>query len=579
MPQVCITKKEAAVFRYVRLMKRFFSFGSTKKSLLFHLYFSAVLRVSIFLALPFIASEIINFATDGDFHGAFIMVGAFAGGAVLYIVCYHYNYWAYAKNANYIHNDLQQKVLAKISTLPANFSEDIPRAAIINTAFRDINECRTLPDYFFDCLNCFTAIIISAVILFTVDLNIGLISLGCILVSGALFLFHMKRRDYYGGLEREQQDAVADLYSQTLDGHKEIHAFDMKSNLNEYFEHTVGLWRRANLRKRLHHDIANSAVPVILGLGRIIIYLLSAYLILKGEANIAILVLVVGYYDDMLDNYDSATDTIYNLSKNMIAVNRMHRFLNFKTEQMQDYGTDATDDIEGHVEFKNVSFTYDGKNSVKNLNFAIEPNTFTAIVGKSGSGKSTIFRLLLRLYQPPKGQILIDCKHAEDYTKDVYSTNVSIVTQKPFVFDMTIRQNLDLVDSNHEHQIEACKVVGIHDDIMRLERGYDTPLINDGANLSAGQKQLLSLARTLLSKSEILLFDEVTSSLNDRATAEIIKVLQKLSKNHTVLVITHKPDLMRLADDVLVIDKGRLVARGSHKTLLKKSAVYKTLQV
>ena len=567
------------MFRYFKLMKRFFSLGATNKVLLFHLYFSAALRVTTFLALPFIAAEIINRATEGDFRGAFISVGIFAGAALLYITCHRYNYLAYAKNANYIHNDLQKKVLAKISTLSTNFSEDISRAAIINTAFRDINECRTLPDYFFDCLNSFAAIIISAVILFAVDLNIGLISLGCIIIAGMLFLFHMKRRDYYGGLEREQQDAVADLYSQTLDGHKEIHAFDMKSNLYEYFEHTTSLWRRANLRKSLHYDIANSAVPVILGIGRIIIYLLSAYLILRGEANIAILVLVVGYYDDMLDNYDKATDTIYNLSKSIVAVNRMYRFLNFKTEQMQDYGTDATDDIEGRVEFKNVSFTYDGKNSVKNLNFTIEPNTFTAIVGKSGSGKSTIFRLLLRLYPPTKGKILIDGKNAEDYTKDVYSTNVSIVTQKPFIFDMTIRQNLDLVDSNHERQIAACKTVGIHDDIMRLDKGYDTPLINDGANLSAGQKQLLSLARTLLSKSEILLFDEVTSSLNDRATAEIIKVLQKLSKDHTVLVITHKPDLMRLADDILVIDKGRLIARGSHKTLLKKSPVYKTLQM
>lgn len=567
------------MFRYFKLAKHFFSFGATDKFLLFHLYFSAILRVGTFLFLPFIASEIINFATRGDFHNAFIMVGIFAGFALFYIVCHHYNFWAYAKNANYVHNSLQQKVITKIATLPTNFSEDISRAAIINTAFRDINECRTLPSYFFDFLNSFTAIAISAVILFTVDLNIGLISLGCITVSSILFFFHMKRRDYYGGLEREQQDAVADLYSQTLDGHKEIHAFDMNSNLYEYFEHTTGLWRRANLRKRLHHDIANSAVPVILGVGRIIIYLLSAYSILKGEANVSILILVVGYYDDMLSNYDGATDTIYNLSKSIVGVNRMHRFLNFKTEHMRDYGTDDTDDIEGRVEFKNVSFTYDGKNSVKNLSFEIKPNTFTAIVGKSGSGKSTIFRLLLRLYTPTKGQILIDGKNAEDYTKEVYSTNVSIVTQKPFIFDMTIRQNLDLVDSNHERQIAACKTVGIHDDIMRLEKGYDTPLINDGANLSAGQKQLLSLARTLLSKSEILLFDEVTSSLNDRATIEVTKVLQKLSKDHTVLVITHKPDLMKLADDILVIDKGKLVARGPHKTLLRKSAVYKALQV
>lgn len=560
-------------------MKRFFSFGATSKILLFHLFFSATLRVILFLALPYTAARIIDYASDGDFNMALCVAGNFLVAASFYVIAYHYNYWAYAKNSSYVHDNLQQKVLEKVSTLPTNFSENISRAAIINTAFRDINECRTLPDYFFDCINCFASIIISAAILIAVDLKIGLISLACIFVSGILFLHHMKRRDYYGTAEREQQDSLADLYNQTIDGHKEIHSFDMKSSLNEYFERTLSLWRKANLKKRLHHDLANSAVPVILGVGRVVIYLLAAYSILKGEASVAILVLVVGYYDDMLNNYDKTTDTLYWLSRNTIAVNRMHRFLNYKTPEMQDFGDDDTDDIKGKVEFKKVGFTYDGKNSVKNLNFVINPNTFTAIVGKSGSGKSTIFRLLLRLYPPTRGQILIDDKDIESYTKEVYSTNVSIVTQKPFVFDMTIRQNLNLVDDNVEHQIKACKTVGIHDDIMRLEKGYDTPLINDGANLSAGQKQLLSLARTLLSKSEILLFDEVTSSLNDKATAEIVKVLEKLKKTHTVIVITHKPDLMKLADDIIVIDKGRLVARGDHKTLLKKSPAYKTLQV
>lgn len=567
------------MLRYFRLAKRFFSFGATNKVLLFHLFFSATLRVLTFLALPYIAAEIINFATKGDFFGAISTVGLFAGAATLFIACNHYNHWSYAKNANFIHDELQKKVLAKIVTLPTNFSEHIPRAAIINAAFRDINECRTLPDKLFSCVSYFAAIAVSAGILFTVDLKIGLISLGCFLMSGTLFFHHMRRRDYYGSIEREQQDAVADLYNQAMDGHREIHSFNMKNDLYEYFEHTVSLWRRANLRKRLHHDVANSAVPVVLGISRIAIYLMSAQLILSGQDGVAILVLIVGYYDDMLENYDKATDTIYALSKSILAVNRIHRFLSLRTEHMQDYGIDSTDDIEGYVEFKNVSFSYDEKNSIKNLSFTIKPKTFTAIVGKSGSGKSTIFRLLLRLYQPTKGKILIDNKDIRDYTKNVYSTNVSIVTQKPFVFDMTIRQNLDLVDQDVERQIKACKTVGIHEDILKLPKGYDTPLVGDGANLSAGQKQLLALARTLLSKSEILLFDEVTSSLNDKASAEVARVLQKLKKTHTVIIITHKPDLMRLADEILVINKGQLVEKGNHKTLSKRSKVYKTLQI
>ncbi|MBO7699369.1 ABC transporter ATP-binding protein, partial [Candidatus Saccharibacteria bacterium] len=186
-------------------------------------------------------------------------------------------------------------------------------------------------------------------------------------------------------------------------------------------------------------------------------------------------------------------------------------------------------------------------------------------------------RLLLRLYKPTRGKITIDGKNIKDYNKEVYATNVSIVTQKPFVFDLSIRENLNMVDRNIERQIDACKKAGIHDFIMSLEKGYDTVLVQDGANLSAGHKQLLSLARTLLSKSEVLLFDEVTSTLDSDTTKQVISVLKLLKKDHTVLVVTHKPEVMRAMDELIVLDEGRMVGRGTHQNLLHNK-FYQLLQ-
>ena len=134
-----------------------------------------------------------------------------------------------------------------------------------------------------------------------------------------------------------------------------------------------------------------------------------------------------------------------------------------------------------------------------------------------------------------------------------------------------------MVDTDPEHQIAACKKAGIHDFIMHLEKGYDTILVSDGANLSAGHKQLLSLARTLLSKSEVLLFDEVTSALDSDTTKQIVQVLKTLKKDHTVLVVTHKPEVMRAMDELIVIDEGRMVGRGTHKNLLHNK-YYQLLQ-
>lgn len=245
---------------------------------------------------------------------------------------------------------------------------------------------------------------------------------------------------------------------------------------------------------------------------------------------------------------------------------------------MLNFGQNNNDDINGKIEFKNVSFTYDRQEVMKNVSFDVKPKSFTAIVGKSGSGKSTIFRLLLRLYKANKGQILLDEKDIYEYSKEVYSSNVAIVTQKPFIFDMSIRENLNLVDSNREHQIEACKRVGIHDYIMALKDGYNTKLVSDAENISSGQKQLIALARTLLSKAEVLLFDEVTSSLDINTSKHVMSILKDLKRDHTILMITHKPQLMKMADEIIVIDNGKLVGKGNHKELSENNKYYVALQ-
>ena len=317
---------------------------------------------------------------------------------------------------------------------------------------------------------------------------------------------------------------------------------------------------------------------MILGFGKIIIYLISIYLILNGKYDIAILVLVIGYYENIENEFSTFFDRLNSVSANSTRVDRVYKVLNYKTKNMLDFGNNNNDDITGKIVFKNVSFTYDRQQVMENVSFEIKPNSFVAIVGKSGSGKSTIFRLLLRLYKANKGQILLDNENIYDYTKEVYSSNVAIVTQKPFIFDMSIRENLSLVDSNHENQIEACKRAGIHDYIMSLKDGYNTKLIGDAENISSGQKQLIALARTLLSKSEVLLFDEVTSSLDMNTSKQIINILKDLKKDHTILMITHKPQLMRMADEIIVIDNGRLVGQGNHKELIENNKYYQILQ-
>ncbi|MBR3414693.1 ABC transporter ATP-binding protein [Candidatus Saccharibacteria bacterium] len=580
---------------YYRILKHFFNLKATSKKYLSHLIFSALLRTLSFLLIPFAVSEIINQLSLENYSGAFVALAFFFGASVFYLLCRHYNYWAYYKNSNDIHNRLQRRVLKKVIEFDPGFAADISKSEILATAFRDIDETRQVPDFFFDTVTHLIGIITIVIVLMFVDWRIGLVSAALVIITMTLFIFHIKKRDYYMSIQHQHVDEITGLYSQIIDGYKEVQTLNLKEKLRDNLEKEKDLWEKYHLKQRRHRDIAAGLTPLILGLGRIALYLFAAGLILNGQYNVSLLVLVLGYYEDIIERFDQIAECIDELSESSVGIERLRRLMNYKTPHMLEFGKNKTDDISGLVEFCDVSFKYeeppkkapDGSilkvplkkaPSLKHLSFKAKPGEITTIVGKSGSGKSTIFRLLLRLYKADKGEILLDDTDIYDYTKEVYATNVSIVTQKPFVFDMTIRENLNLVDNNRENQIKACKLVGIHEDIMKLEKGYDTKLVSDGENLSAGEKQLLSLARTLLSRSEVLLFDEVTSSLDPASTSRIVEVLKKLKKDHTLIMITHKPELMAFSDHLLLIDSGRLAAEGKHRELLKTSPLYRSLQ-
>ena len=564
--------------RYYLIAKKYFSLKVSDKKLLFHLFFSNLLRSFSLLLIPFVASKVVEFATIKDYKLTLICSIIFLLVSLVYVLFHHYNYVAYKNNSIFTHNKLQKLILNKVTLYDEDFTKTISTSYIVDTAFNDVGNLMKIPDRIFDSIGGLLNIIIALIILFSVNVYIGLLALVLNLIAIYALGFNIKKRDYYLSFQRKHQDDISSLMGQILDGDREIKAFNMEESLNNYLEKYKKVWRRNYFKTRKYNDNFYVLVPTILGFGKIGIYFILAFLILNGNYDVSILVLVIGYYENIQNEFTTLNDKLDGVSTNSIRLDRVYRLLNYKTKNMLDFGDNNNDYIKGKVEFKNVSFMYEKQEILKNVSFEIPPQSFTAIVGKSGSGKSTIFRLLLRLYKANKGTIFLDDENIYDYTREVYSSNVSIVTQKPFIFDMSIRENLNLVDSNHEHQIEACKRVGIHDYIMSLKDGYNTKLVADAENISNGQKQLIALARTLLSKSEVLLFDEVTSSLDINTSKHVMNILKDLKRDHTILMITHKPALMKMADDVIVINHGKLVGRGKHKDLLKDNKYYQILQ-
>lgn len=226
-----------------------------------------------------------------------------------------------------------------------------------------------------------------------------------------------------------------------------------------------------------------------------------------------------------------------------VAKNRIRELFDENKYPIQKYGDIDLKNINGIIEFKNVTFSYDNKRKVlDNISFKIDKCEDVAIVGKSGSGKSTIFNLLTKCYDNYQGTIFIDGVDIRDLSYSSITNNISIINQNPYLFNLTIKENLKLLDRNitDKEMIAACKIANIHEDIIKLPNKYNTLLGEGGLNLSGGQKQRLAIARALLKRSKILLFDEATSSLDNITQKNVQTAIKNISKDCTIVTIAHR---------------------------------------
>ncbi len=312
---------------------------------------------------------------------------------------------------------------------------------------------------------------------------------------------------------------------------------------------------------------------------RLLFVLLGIYLYSMSLMSLEVFVIVYMYYDRIISLLRYFTFVVEKTKKYNVAANRVFEVLEDSFEK-EKFGNKIVKKINGDFEFKNVSFSYDGERSIlTDVSFKIKANTKNAFVGKSGGGKSTIFSLIDKLYEVDSGSILIDNVDIKELSKDSIRDNISIITQSPYIFNLTIRENLKLVkdDMTDEEMIRVCKLAYLHDFITSLKDGYDTKVGEGGLTLSGGQRQRLAIARALLKNTEIILFDEATSALDNEAQDFINKAIKNLEGEYTILIIAHRLSTVVDCENIILIEGGKNIASGSHKKLLKDNIEYKKL--
>ena len=263
-----------------------------------------------------------------------------------------------------------------------------------------------------------------------------------------------------------------------------------------------------------------------------------------------------------------------------LAIERIFDLTDSEKHKKDEFGKIHIDDFKGNIEFKNVSFGYTkNKKVLNNLNMKIKANETVAIVGSSGSGKTTIFNLISYAYKADEGEVKLDNININDLDEKTIRNNVSIITQNPYIFNLSIKDNLKLVKptATNKELEDVCKKASIHDYIMSLPDKYDTLLGEGGINLSGGQKQRLAIARALLKENKILLFDEATSALDNVTQKEIQDSIEKISDYYTIIIVAHRLSTIINCDKIFFLENGEIVDSGTHEELLQKNKNYKKL--
>jgi ATP-binding cassette subfamily B protein len=561
---------------HVYFIKRYFKLADFKKNFSVLLFLASIFSKLCVLGFTFAGSMLIGYLSDGQYKEAFNVLYWIIALYILYATSRYSNFVIWGRNAKHVYNILSTKVTDKLFDVKESFSRDVGKDRIIGSVNNDIVNISDMSDYLSDAMASIIQIGIALIVVTfqspTVALVLLLFTVCYILIRN----FFDKKVAYYHAKDLVQHDRFSALINQVLNGLKEVRMFNMFSALERQMTKINTKHDYYYVIKRQYINARDNNLLIMVYIFRFLLYVVLILLISQGKIGIAILVLAIAYYENILTYVDILIARSAALRAANNSITRINDILEYDTKNIQ-FGDTDKDDLIGAIEFKKVSFNDQKKKVLSNINFKINHNEAVAITGEIGAGKTTLFSLLLRLSKPKSGEILIDDTNIFDFNQKSYSKNISIADEKPFIFDMSIRDNFNLVDSNQKHQTQVCKDLGIHNFIMSLPHGYNTVLHENAKIVPAGQLQLISLARTILSKSEVLLLDDVTINLDAEMVRNFPILIKRLKEDHTILMITKNPEIMRSADRVIMLEDGKIIDKGTHTGLMKRCKSYRTL--
>ena len=374
---------------------------------------------------------------------------------------------------------------------------------------------------------------------------------------------------------RGEQTAFAE---EAIGGLKTVIAFGHEDENEQKFDEINARLEKASLNATFYSSLTNPSTRFINNLIYAGVALVGAFDVISGRFTVGGLTKFLSYANQYTKPFNEISGVVTELKSAFACATRIFELID-ETEEISDTDGECLETMEGRVCLSQVDFSYDKNRAlIQDLSLTVEPGQRVAIVGKTGSGKTTLINLLMRFYDVDDGAVLVEDKDIRTLTRMSLRKHYGMVLQETWLKNGTVRENLKMgkPDATDEEMYAAAKAAHAHGFIQRMEKGYDS-LLTDGGGLSEGQKQLLCIARIMLTKPPMLILDEATSSIDTRTELKISDAFHKLMKGRTSFVVAHRLSTIVHSDCILVMENGRVVEQGTHAELLKKGGAYAEL--
>lgn len=547
----------------------------------------SVVAVLTFTAMQLLIPLIIRYAID---HGMKPDVGhsALLWSMFAFLVAILINYVAsYAQEtlvggvAEDVLFDIRRAMFSHLQRVSLSFMDKTEVGRLMSRLQGDVNSMQEFLETSVLSVGDITLLFGIVFVMLYLDFKLGLLTLSVlpILFIVRLFWLPLARKSFMAA--HETNSIAAGALAEAIHGVRAVQGMDRQAVNFTLFDDKAKANLNAHLTAARYAQVMVPIVDSLTGVAMALVIVVGGARVLNQALDVGVLVAFLFYIQRFFDPIRSLTLQYSVMQRAMASGQRLTEVLDVPVDiRDAPNATALSKDMDGSVEFKDVVFGYNPSHPVlKHVSFKVNPGETVALVGPTGSGKSSCMSLIHRFYDVQQGQVLVGGHDVRSLTQDSLGEQIAMVLQEPFLFTGTVFENIRYHkrEATREQVIEAAKAVGAHDFIMRLPEGYDSMLGERGGNLSLGQRQLLSFARALVADAKILVLDEATANIDSYTEMLIQKALVKLLENRTGLVIAHRLATIREADRIIVLQNGELIESGNHQQLMKNRKLYSRL--